>query len=398
MLACKAHCRIDALLLAKTKDLVIARIVKRRHAAGGDRQPPLVREERVMAVVLRACRRRRAKVRWPTRASIGGLRVEKRGAGHARCRVLCKPGYSCLQRIVEHVADHQHSAARPLPHSAQFRMFELSLVPPAAMQSRQHPGHGFGAEIVALRQLLHRLAAPPMSGLVMRPVLGAGSGCSLHDDTRKSRDVPRKLPVTAIVLHELLRDGLRSQPVSTRLTLQGFRYFQGSEKFAFIEGLVQEHRIRGICGGDGRHSPGRNDYFQPRPAPADFGNQAKAIQRSRHDNVGKDHMHVAAVFSECPGPRQPMLPPAPESHDRQAPRKRTCEGLDRHRSRARPPVPASFVSRFTQRQNEAGNRWFQHAILRQCRVAEWTGARAGTGAAKLARRRPSSALGGRPCR
>ena len=50
-----------------------------------------------------------------------------------------------LQALIEHVANHDHSALRPLSHAAKIGMAELRLGSVALNERTEHGDHGFDA-------------------------------------------------------------------------------------------------------------------------------------------------------------------------------------------------------------------------------------------------------------
>jgi hypothetical protein len=58
-----------------------------------------------------------------------------------------------LQTIVEHVTDHHHAAARPLPHPAKFGVVELRLIGKPGDQGHRKMLDDAGAEPVLMARL-----------------------------------------------------------------------------------------------------------------------------------------------------------------------------------------------------------------------------------------------------
>ena len=54
----------------------------------------------------------------------------------------------CLEPVIEHVADHDHAALRPLPHTAELGMIELRLTTAASRERRQQLSDGIAADAV----------------------------------------------------------------------------------------------------------------------------------------------------------------------------------------------------------------------------------------------------------
>ena len=61
---------------------------------------------------------------------------------------------AALQSIVEHVAEHQHTALHPLPGAGKLRMVELGHGAVAVEHREQHVRHGVATEAVALGEII----------------------------------------------------------------------------------------------------------------------------------------------------------------------------------------------------------------------------------------------------
>ena len=59
-----------------------------------------------------------------------------------------------LQRVVEHVTDHDHAALGPLAHATQLGVVELGTGAVAGRDRAQECQHGIATDAVALRQLV----------------------------------------------------------------------------------------------------------------------------------------------------------------------------------------------------------------------------------------------------
>src|SRR6516225_4693640 len=77
-----------------------------------------------------------------------------------RRKLRAQPAHGRFEAIVEHVADHGHSAAHPLAVAAQFRMIKLGQRAASRCHCKEESPHGVDADAIALRQVLYRLVAP----------------------------------------------------------------------------------------------------------------------------------------------------------------------------------------------------------------------------------------------
>ncbi len=67
--------------------------------------------------------------------------------------------HAALQAVVEHIADHDHPALRPLAHAAEFRMAELRHPAAAGAERRKQRLGRACANAMALGHLGHQMAA-----------------------------------------------------------------------------------------------------------------------------------------------------------------------------------------------------------------------------------------------
>lgn len=168
-----------ALLLAETLNKVIAGIQHLDIAAPIQHQAALRREISVAHIVLRAGRRRvtelggppipagggeAGKARLPRAAGMLRLRSGRAGGrehsarlrriGKERGEVAAKRIDLGLEAVIEHIADHRHAAAKPLPRTAQFRMVELRHAALAPRDRIHHDLNGRDADIITLGKRL----------------------------------------------------------------------------------------------------------------------------------------------------------------------------------------------------------------------------------------------------
>ena len=130
---------VAALRLRRPADAVLPGVVDGDRPVTRHREPPRAGEDRIAHVVLRPRRRRRAELRRPP---VGKrLRLEGASRRDQPGQIGAERVDARLQRVVEHVADHHHAAARPLAEPAELGLVELDL--PAA-GARQGGGQPFG--------------------------------------------------------------------------------------------------------------------------------------------------------------------------------------------------------------------------------------------------------------
>jgi hypothetical protein len=60
--------------------------------------------------------------------------------------------------LIEHVANHEHAALRPLTHASEIRVIELSLRSVAELECAEQGRHGIAADPIATRQVIDNLA------------------------------------------------------------------------------------------------------------------------------------------------------------------------------------------------------------------------------------------------
>ena len=148
-LAREGHRPVAALLLREAREPMLAGVVHGNAAAVLDREAALLREKGVSHVVLGAGGGRSAEVRRPPSAGGAGARrrtgsrrsgsatasLWRRAAGSSEGRrVRCRARRHGFQALIEHVADHDHSAVGPLSHAAEIGMIELRLTAAAVAE------------------------------------------------------------------------------------------------------------------------------------------------------------------------------------------------------------------------------------------------------------------------
>jgi hypothetical protein len=69
-------------------------------------------------------------------------------------KIVAKRIDPMLQIMIEHVADHDHSALRPLSHAAEIGMVELSLGSIALYERAEHRDRRVETHFVAPRDIL----------------------------------------------------------------------------------------------------------------------------------------------------------------------------------------------------------------------------------------------------
>ena len=89
---------------------------------------------------------------WTGLAERDGRGEEADGAKQP-CELGAEGVHPRLQRVVEHVADHDHAALRPLAHAAEVGVVELRLASSAGDQRREQLYDGALADAVALRDV-----------------------------------------------------------------------------------------------------------------------------------------------------------------------------------------------------------------------------------------------------
>ena len=179
VLAGEGQGAVAGLLLRDPGDGVLSGVVDRHPATDVDREPAGRREDGVAQVVLGAGRGGRAEPLRPPGAG-GAAGDEEADAGRAarrlRLRLGLRPGRGRgqrgraaqqpgelgaervdpgLERVVEHVPDHDHAALRPLAHAAELGMAELRLAAAAGDERRQQRARGIGRDAVAIGDLRH---------------------------------------------------------------------------------------------------------------------------------------------------------------------------------------------------------------------------------------------------
>src|SRR5271169_2261194 len=150
---------------------MLARIIHAKPAALLNRDAAGRREKRVSHFVLRPDRRGLAQFRGPPTArrtrSLGeqtdparALRLPPSGVAVDRALVAHEAGEfvaefidAMFQSLIEHVADHDHAASRPLSHAAEIRMIELRLGSIAERERVEHRESRLEAHPVAARDL-----------------------------------------------------------------------------------------------------------------------------------------------------------------------------------------------------------------------------------------------------
>jgi len=63
-----------------------------------------------------------------------------------------------LEALIEHVADHDHAALRPLTHAAEIRVIELGLRAVAEFECIKQGRYGIAGDPMAPRQVIDNLA------------------------------------------------------------------------------------------------------------------------------------------------------------------------------------------------------------------------------------------------
>jgi diacylglycerol kinase len=167
---------------------VIERVVNRDLAAEFDRQPPSLGEIRIADTVLRAGAAGPTEIpRPPIAGAAAGWRHEQaHRSGRSRAALLLAPLAlrlkaaagdkirlisrqprklpaerinPALERVVEHIGDHDHPAAHPLAGAAEVWMVELRHAAVTVDHRLQHAQHGIGTEAVPLGQVINHLLA-----------------------------------------------------------------------------------------------------------------------------------------------------------------------------------------------------------------------------------------------
>ena len=63
-----------------------------------------------------------------------------------------------FEALIEHVANHDHAALRPLTHASEIRVIELGLRSVAELECAEQGRHGIAADPMATRQVIDNLA------------------------------------------------------------------------------------------------------------------------------------------------------------------------------------------------------------------------------------------------
>lgn len=139
------RCR-TTLLLAHAVDHMIARIIDGQAPAFANGQSSRRGEDRIGAVVLTADAGGMTELLRPgriaARSSLRGDFPVLQGLRQRKTQLIDR----CLQAMVEHVADHGHSAQHPLAAAAEFGDVELRHTALPAPHGLKHRGHRIVAE------------------------------------------------------------------------------------------------------------------------------------------------------------------------------------------------------------------------------------------------------------
>src|SRR5271163_4331963 len=152
---------------------MVAGVIDEDPAALTDRKTARTRKERVSQIILGSSRGRIAELHrppWAGRARPGHEQADAAAALHLRLRLpggeterrltIEEAGQLAAERVdasfqalIEHVADHDHAASRPLSHAAEIGIVKLRLASIAPRQRVKQGGHGLDADPVALGDL-----------------------------------------------------------------------------------------------------------------------------------------------------------------------------------------------------------------------------------------------------
>ena len=93
---------------------------------------------------------------------------------------------SSFEAVVEHVADHDHSALRPLPHAAEIGMIELRLASIPFGKRAEQGDRGVEADSMAFRRLADHAKPFGREVLHCRPAPGGRLRTSVLDEAAVS--------------------------------------------------------------------------------------------------------------------------------------------------------------------------------------------------------------------
>src|ERR1700730_13892513 len=100
--------------------------------------------------------------------------VEGRLAAHEVGDLAAERVNAVFEALIEHVADHDHAALRPLTHAAEIRVIELGLRAVAALKCAEQGRYGIAADPIAQRQVIDDLVPVGAEFLQSYRLRGAG--------------------------------------------------------------------------------------------------------------------------------------------------------------------------------------------------------------------------------